>query len=390
MTRNPETSGCERTGRSIAERGQTASGQQKASDSGVAAKRNVPILVAWASTTVCLSCPTAAFGQGQSAMSQGLSYMTAFGPKNYPVVSLLYGVIIISLVVVVIIGVLVVAGLLMRGTRVPLASIATVPIERRGSGLPFVYAAVGISFVVLFASAVWNYVVLAKVAGPPPHPAVTIHVTGHQWWWEVAYTDKDVSRGFTTANEIHIPVGKPIRVELSAADVIHSFWVPALTGKTDTIPGQRNVTWMQADKPGIYRGQCTEYCGQQHAHMGFIVVAQSPEEFEAWWNHQLEPPASPTTEADMRSSANAQSAFVRNCAVCHAVRGTTASGKVGPDLSHLMQRQTIAAATLPNSIGALSGWISNPQHIKPGNLMPTLDLSAADLNSVRDFLQTLK
>lgn len=323
-------------------------------------------------------------------MSQGLSYMTAYGPKNYAVVSLLYGVIIISLVVVVIIGVLVVAGLWMRGSRVALAAIATVPIERRGSGLPFVYTAVGISFVVLLGSAVWNYVVLAKVAGPPPHPAVTIHVTGHQWWWEVAYMDKDVSRGFTTANEIHIPVGKPVRVELSAADVIHSFWVPALTGKMDTIPGQRNVTWMQADKPGIYRGQCTEYCGQQHAHMGFIVVAQSPQEFEGWWNHQLQPPPPQTSEADIRNLASAQSAFVRNCAVCHAVRGTTANGKVGPDLSHLMQRQTIAAATLPNSIGALSGWISNPQHVKPGNLMPTLDLSAADLNGVRDFLQTLK
>lgn len=323
-------------------------------------------------------------------MSQGLSYMTAFGPKNYAVVSLLYGVIIISLVVVAIIGILVLGGLLMRGSRVAPAAIATVPVERRGSGLPFVYIAVGISFVVLLASAVWNYVVLAKVAGVPPHPAVTIHVTGHQWWWEIAYTDKDVSRGFTTANEIHIPVGKPVRVELSAADVIHSFWVPALTGKMDTIPGQRNVTWMQADKPGIYRGQCTEYCGQQHAHMGFIVVAQAPQEFEAWWNHQLEPPSSPRSETEIRSLAHAQSAFVRNCAVCHTVRGTVANGKVGPDLSHLMQRQTIAAATLPNSIGALSGWISNPQHIKPGNLMPTLDLSAADLNDVRDFLETLK
>jgi cytochrome c oxidase subunit 2 len=336
-----------------------------------------------------LGRPTAALAQDQSVASPGLSYMTAFGPKNYAVVSLLYGTIIISLTVVAIIGILVLAGLLMRGTRIAPEAIATVPIERRGSGLPFVYIAVAISFVVLLASAVWNYVVLAKVAGPPPNSAVTIHVTGHQWWWEVAYADKDVSRAFTTADEIHIPVGKPVRVELSAADVIHSFWVPALTGKMDTIPGQRNVTWMQADKPGIYRGQCTEYCGQQHAHMGFLVVAQPPKEFEAWRNHQLEPPPSPSSEAEMRKSANAQAAFMRHCAVCHTVRGTPANGKVGPDLSHLMERRTIAAATLPNSIGALSGWISNPQHIKPGNLMPTLDLSAADLNAVRDFLQTL-
>jgi cytochrome c oxidase subunit 2 len=387
MKRVAETSG--NAGRPIAGRWQTAKRQRGPCDSSGVTDGSA-IVMAAAGIIACLSRPTAAFGQDQSAMSQGLSYMTAFGPKNYAVVSLLYGVIIISLAVVAITGILVVAGLVMRGSRVAPAAIATVPVERRGSGLPFVYIAVGISFVVLLASAVWNYVVLAKVAGMPPHPALTIHVTGHQWWWEVAYADKDVSRDFTTANEIHIPVGKPVRVELSAADVVHSFWVPALTGKMDTIPGQRNVTWMQADKPGIYRGQCTEYCGQQHAHMGFIVVAQAPPEFEAWWNQQLEPPSSPRSEAEIRNLADAQSAFVRNCAVCHTVRGTAANGKVGPDLSHLMQRQTIAAATLPNSIGALSGWISNPQHIKPGNLMPTLDLSAADLNRVRDFLQTLK
>jgi cytochrome c oxidase subunit 2 len=387
MKRVAETSG--NAGRHIARRSQTAKRQPGPCDSSGVTDGSA-IVMAAAGIIACLSRPTAAFGQDQSAMSQGLSYMTAFGPKNYAVVSLLYGVIIISLAVVAIIGILVVAGLVMRGSRVAPAAIATVPVERRGSGLPFVYIAVGISFVVLLASAVWNYVVLAKVAGMPPHPALTIHVTGHQWWWEVAYAEKDVSRDFTTANEIHIPVGKPVRVELSAADVIHSFWVPALTGKMDTIPGQRNVTWMQADKPGIYRGQCTEYCGQQHAHMGFIVVAQALPEFEAWWNHQLEPPSSPRSEAEIHNLSDAQSAFVRNCAVCHTVRGTAANGKVGPDLSHLMQRQTIAAATLPNSIGALSGWISNPQHIKPGNLMPTLDLSAADLNGVRDFLQTLK
>jgi cytochrome c oxidase subunit II len=374
----------------IAKRSETAFGPRGARDLRGKAGSCPSAIVALTGILACSSCPTIALAQDRSAASHGLSYMTAFGPKNYAVVSLLYGTIIISLAVVAIIGILVLAGLLLRGSRIAPAAIATVPVERRGSGLPFVYVAVAVSFLVLLGSAVWNYVVLAKVANPPSSPAVTIHVTGHQWWWEVAYVDKNASRRFTTANEIHIPVGKPVRVELSAADVIHSFWVPALTGKMDTIPGQRNVTWMQADKAGIYRGQCTEYCGQQHAHMGFVVVAQPPQEFESWWNHQLEPPASPTSEAGMRNAAKAQSAFLRNCAVCHTVRGTAANGKVGPDLSHLMQRQTIAAATLPNSTGALSGWISDPQHIKPGNLMPTLDLSAADLNAVRDFLQTLK
>jgi len=354
------------------------------------ADRRANVAVALAGILVCLMGSTPALAQDQSVLSHGLSYMTAFGPKNYAVVTLLYGVIVISLVVVTIIGILVLAGSLIRGVRVAPAAIATVQVERRGSGLPFVYTAVAISFLVLLASAVWNYVVLAHIAGPPANAAMTIRVTGHQWWWEIAYADKDVSRTFTTANEIRIPIGKPIRIELGTVDVIHSFWVPALTGKMDMIPGQRNVTWMQADKPGVYRGQCTEYCGQQHAHMGFIVLAQSPTEFETWRNHQLEPPRSPTSEEGIRHLATAQSAFMRHCAVCHTVRGTAANGKVGPDLSHLMQRQTIAAATLPNSIGALSGWISNPQHIKPGNLMPTLDISAADLNGIRDFLQTLK
>jgi cytochrome c oxidase subunit 2 len=343
-------------------------------------------LVLWA-----LGANAAAAQDSSPSLGGGLSYMTAFGPKNYSVVALLYGTIVISLAVVTIIGILVLAGALLRGRRAgAIGGPAAVPLERPSSGLAFIYVGIAITTAVLFASAIWNYVVLADVASPPRDVAATLRVTGQQWWWRVAYTGQGNARNFTTANEIHIPVGRPVRIELGAADVIHSFWVPALTGKTDTIPGQQNVTWMQADKPGIYRGQCTEYCGQQHAHMGFVVVAEPQQQFEAWWSHQLEGPKTPSDERAMQAAGGGQAVFMRHCAVCHAVRGTSAHGIVGPDLSHLMERRSIAAATLPNSIGALSGWISDPQHIKPGNLMPVLNLSGAELNSLRSFLLTLQ
>ncbi len=171
-----------------------------------------------------------------------------------------------------------------------------------------------------------------------------------------------------------------------SGDVIHSFWIPALNGKTDVIPGQRNTTWFTASRTGVYRGQCGEYCGRQHAHMAMEVIAQSPDDFRAWQDHQLEsapPPATPEAEADLN-------AFIRKCGVCHSVRGTRAGGALGPDLSHFVTRRTVAAGTLPNTIGNLSAWIADPQHVKPGNLMPDPDISGQDLSRIRDFLQTLK
>ncbi len=360
---------------------------QKPNSAGLRSFRSETWL-AWAVVALWPGAISAAHAQEGPVLSHGLSYMTAFGPRNYPVVSLLYGVIAISLAVVAITGILVLAGSLLRGSnRVALASI---PLERPSSGLSFIYVGIAITTLVLFAAVIWNYVVLAAVALPPRNPAATLKVTGHQWWWEVAYSAHANAQPFTTANEIHIPLGKPVRIELATADVIHSFWVPALTGKTDTIPGQRNVTWMQADRLGIYRGQCTEYCGQQHAKMGLIVVAEPANAFQSWWQHQLQGPQTQTSEIAAQDAERGEAVFTQHCAVCHTVRGTLAQGKVGPDLSHLMQRKTIAAATLPNSIGALSGWISDPQHIKPGNFMSTLDLSASDLNNLRWFLQTLQ
>jgi cytochrome c oxidase subunit 2 len=261
-----------------------------------------------------------------------------------------------------------------------------VSLERPSAGLQWIYVGSAITGFVLFGTALWTFAVLAAIATPDKAADFRIHVTGHQWWWEVRYQGKTASQGFTTANEIHIPVGQPVHVELWSNDVIHSFWVPELTGKTDTIPGQHNETWLEADRPGVYRGQCTEYCGQQHAHMGLTVVAQEPADFQKWWDGQVQgAPAATSPQA-----AQGQTEFIVHCGICHTVRGTQAQGRLGPDLTHIMSRSGLAAETLPNTIGYLSGWISDPQRIKPGNQMPTLTLSGPQLTSIRTFLETLK
>ncbi len=358
-----------------------------------AARRFASSLSVWGSIGLAIALvETARAATDQPVLSHGLSYMTAFGPKNYSVVTLLYAVIIISLAVVAIISVAVLVGSLLRGHRPASGQVADVAVERAGHGLPLIYIGTTVTFFILLGVAICNFVVLAEVAGPPGKPPFTIGVVGHQWWWEFRYRDGngDVSRTFTTANEIHIPVNQPVRIELSTVDVIHSFWVPALSGKMDTIPGQQNLTWIQADHPGVYRGQCTEYCGQQHAHMGLLVVADPPDQFRAWWDRQLEGPAPGENEAQLQAAQRGQDVFMRRCAVCHAVLGTRAQGRVGPDLSHLMERHGVAAATIPNNIGYLSAWLSDPQRIKPGNLMPTLDISPPELSDLRAFLQTLR
>ena len=311
-----------------------------------------------------------------------LSYLVGFGPKAGPVVALTWGLLLISIVVVIIISLLVLGGVVIRGRHV---AIATVPVERGGNGLRWLWIGVGVSSVPLVVALVWTVSVLAAVSGPTGKPAVVIEVTGAQWWWKARYLDPDPSRVFTTANEIHIPTGQPVQIRLASADVIHSFWVPALSGKTDTIPGQTNVTWLQADTPGTYRGQCTEFCGWQHAHMGFLLVAQSPAEFRLWEEAQIRP-APPPSSAKV---ASGEQTFEYRCGACHTVRGSKAGGSVAPDLTHIMSRSTLAAATLPHTIGTLSGWIANPQAIKPGVRMPVMDVSGPELERIRTYLETL-
>ena len=169
--------------------------------------------------------------------------------------------------------------------------------------------------------------------------------------------------------------------------MIHSFWVPNLHGKTDLIPGRQTLTWVKADRPGTYRGQCAEFCGHQHAHMAFTVVAEPPEQFKAWYEAQLKPAAQPSTPAQARG----QQVFLSSpCIMCHRVQGTDAGGRVGPDLTHVASRSHLAAGTLANTRGHLAGWVLDPQKIKPGTRMPPNNLEPADLQALLDYLQSLK
>jgi len=221
---------------------------------------------------------------------------------------------------------------------------------------------------------------------PPGPPALTVEVIAHQFWWEVRYPQL----GFTTANEIHIPAGRPVELRLSTADVIHSFWAPQLHGKLDMIPGQSNAITIQADAPGAYRGQCAEFCGRQHALMAYVVVADTPERFDAWAARQARPATAP--DSDLRRQG--QQIFLGSaCVYCHVIRGATpenATDAVGPDLTHLASRQTLAAGVIANNRGNLGGWIVDPQAIKPGNHMPGTDLDAASLQALLAYLESLE
>ena len=216
-----------------------------------------------------------------------------------------------------------------------------------------------------------------------PTEGPTIRVVGRMWWWEVHYPE----HGIATANEIHIPIGQRIRVEVESADVIHSFWVPPLNGKRDMIPGLRSVTWLQADEPGEYRGQCAEYCGDQHAKMAFLVIALPPEEFRAWVAERKQPRTIGDSPEEKRGLAVFTSA---GCAQCHAIRGTPANATLGPDLTHIGIRRTLGAATLPNNRGNLAGWITDPRPIKPGVKMPASYLAPDDREALVTFLESLK
>ena len=225
---------------------------------------------------------------------------------------------------------------------------------------------------------------LDAVLPGPPSDALVVEVTGHQWWWEIRYPGPDDA--VTTANELHIPAGRRVRVRLASRDVIHSFWVPALQGKVDMIPGRTTEVWLQADRPGRHRGQCAEYCGLQHARMALWVVVDSPADFATWLDRERRPAAEPV-EAEARRG---QAVFrEQGCAGCHPVRGVTA-GAGGPDLTHVASRRTLAAGTLDNVPGNLAGWIADPQALKPGNLMPRMPLRAPDLHALVGYLGTLR
>lgn len=251
----------------------------------------------------------------------------------------------------------------------------------------WVGGAIGVTILVLLANLVVDLHTqraLAELSGPD---ALTIRVTGRQWWWEVEYEHAEPARRLTTANEIHIPVGRPVLLKLRASDVIHSFWVPALHGKRDMIPGYTNPLWLQADRPGVYRGECAEFCGHQHANMSLFVIAVLPQDFQRWYDAQLEPAPPPTGR---RARAGQQVFLSKSCVGCHTIRGTGAAGRVAPDLTHLASRRRIAAGTLVNHRGNLGQWVIDPHGAKPGVLMPANDLTPDELESLLNYLEGLR
>jgi len=247
----------------------------------------------------------------------------------------------------------------------------------------------GIGFPIVTLTALLVYGLLVTrglVAGEAPK--LRIEVVGEQWWWRVNYIDADGAVALSTANEVHIPVGHQIEFVVKAADVIHSFWVPALAGKLDMIPGRTNTLRFATDRPGIYRGQCAEFCGEQHAIMSLHVVALAEGEFDDWWARSIGAAATPTDQVARRG----QELFgTLGCGACHTVRGTPAAGRLGPDLTRIGSRTSIGAGLLPTNVGTLAGWVASSQHLKPGNRMPSFDrLQGTELRALATYLASLR
>lgn len=234
---------------------------------------------------------------------------------------------------------------------------------------------------IVIAIAVPTIAVVFRTQAPPPAEALKIEVVGHQWWWEVRYPDL----GVVTANELHLPAGRPVSLSLTSADVIHSFWIPQLGGKRDLIPGKVNHLVFTVAQPGEYPGQCAEFCGISHANMRLLVVAQPPAEFEAWGARSKAPPASPAGEA----AQGLQAFLAGGCVACHTIQGV-AFGVVGPNLTHVGSRKTLAGGVLPNTPEALARWLADPPAIKPGALMPKLPLTSEQVTALVAYLGSLK
>ena len=237
--------------------------------------------------------------------------------------------------------------------------------------------------VVLTGLLVWGLTLTSSLSATRiPEGAMRVKIIGEMWWWRVHYQDGQGRETLRDANELHIPVGKPVLLELEAADVIHSFWVPRLGGKMDMIPGRTNRLLIEADAPGVYKGQCAEYCGGPHALMGFVVVAHSPEDFARWRASRVPAGGSGEGLALFLSSG---------CAACHTIRGTAANGLAGPDLTHVGSRHTLGAGILPNNPGTMAGWIADAQAIKPANRMPAYhQFDAAELGALTAYMGSLK
>jgi cytochrome c oxidase subunit 2 len=246
---------------------------------------------------------------------------------------------------------------------------------------------IALTVVILFGLLVLSIATGRQLSAYGSMNATTISIVGHQWWWEINYEDPVPMRKMTTANEIHVPVGRPIVLNVTSRDVIHSFWIPSLSGKRDLIPGYTTSIPFRVDRPGTYRGQCAEFCGRQHAKMAITVVAEAPDAFARWLDDQRLTAREPASDEERRGRDVFMTA---PCASCHRIIGTSANGNIGPVLTHVGSRAHIASATLPNLQDPLSHWIRNSQDFKPGNEMPPHALSAEDIQALVRYLESLK
>ncbi|MGZ5000366.1 MAG: cytochrome c oxidase subunit II [Methylomonas sp.] len=307
-------------------------------------------------------------------------FMHSYGPATSPIMHM--GWVFVGLLItifIIILSLLLMAVFRKRPTKAP-----SLP-DREEAGMSWIYVGTGLSICILFGLAIYSLLTLNAIAKPAQAPSLTLTVTGYDWWWKVEYEDDDPNLRIETANEIHIPVGQPVLVKLKSKDVIHAFWVPTLAGKTQMIPGLTNQQWLQADKEGVYRGQCTQFCGVQHAHMGFEVVAHTEADFHEWQAAQRKA-AGPVSESHTKAG---NAVFQEHCAGCHAVRGTAAAGTLAPDLTHLKSRRQIAAGLLTNTPEHLQHWISHAQDLKPGSQMPSMVLTPTELSALSAYLSTL-
>ncbi|HVZ07500.1 cytochrome c oxidase subunit II [Rhodopila sp.] len=316
-----------------------------------------------------------------AACSGAQSAFTPGSPQSQALRSLFW----LMTIVCGVIWLLVMLSLILAIWRRGPAALAGSPQERRATMV--VGTCVMATVAVIAALTVVSYAATRRMAEAGAEEPLTIRVRASQWWWEVEYPDTIASHGFITANEIHVPVGRPVRVELEAADVIHSFWVPGIAGKLDTIPGRTNTLTFTARHIGVYRGQCAEFCGLQHAHMALLLVVQDPRGFARWEDVQRTQAVTPSDTEQMRGREVLVS---RQCAACHTVRGTMASGRLGPDLTHIGGRAFLAAGLLPVTRGSLAAWVADPQTLKPGNNMPLVPLSPDDLRAVSAYLAALR
>jgi cytochrome c oxidase subunit 2 len=247
--------------------------------------------------------------------------------------------------------------------------------------------ATALTVIILFGLLIDSVLTSRALAGERESGALQIEVTAQQWWWSVEYQHPEPEQRVRTANELHIPVGRNVSIKLLANDVIHSFWVPSLNGKLDAIPGHEATLWIRAERAGVYRGQCAEYCGFQHAHMAITVIAESPGDFERWIQAQRKTAHQPSSEQEQRGLALVQQSA---CVMCHTIRGTAAGARIAPDLTHLASRSTIGAGVLPRNAVHLADWIRDPQAFKPGNRMPALALSDSDRAAIVAYLEQLQ